>query len=281
MGVKKFTAVEGLTRGNMPWYPGRGTIKGAKSLTAVANATMFWEDCTFIFKENTMTTSSSESKTALRRLFVWELPVRLFHWTLVLLMILLYVSIEVMDNMDRHSQLGYALLALVLFRIVWGFVGGTYARFSDFLHGPGKIMKYARTLSETKPDPIAGHNPLGGWMVLVLLLGLLTQALMGLFSNDDILFDGPLRGLVSKEVSDTITALHQQLFNVLLVLVVIHIAAVVYHKVRKKENLVPAMITGYKELPAESAAEPSRGGRSWLAAIILTICAGLVCWLVS
>lgn len=228
-----------------------------------------------------MATSFPESTTAPRRLFVWELPVRLFHWTLVLLVILLYVSIEVMDNMDRHAQLGYALLALVLFRIVWGFVGGTYARFRDFLYGPGKVMKYAKTLPEDKPDPIAGHNPLGGWMVFVLLLGLLSQAVMGLFSNDDILFDGPLRDLVSKEVSDAITGLHQQLFNVLLVLVVIHIAAVVYHKLRKKENLATAMITGYKELPAESAAEPSRGGKIWLAAIVLAICAGLVYWLVS
>ncbi len=228
-----------------------------------------------------MATSSSESKPALRRLFVWDLPVRLFHWTLVLLTILLYVSIDVLDNMDRHAQLGYALLALVLFRIIWGFVGGAYARFRDFLYGPGTVMRYAKTLPEAKPEPIAGHNPLGGWMVLVLLLGLLTQAIMGLFSNDDILFDGPLTDLVSKEVSDTLTALHAQLFNVLLVLVVIHIAAVVYHKVRKKENLVSAMITGYKELPAESHAEPNRGGKSWLAAIILAVCAGLVYWLVA
>ncbi len=228
-----------------------------------------------------MKTPSLESNTATRRLFVWELPVRLFHWALVLLMILLYLSIEVMDNMDRHAQLGYAMLALVLFRIIWGFVGGTYARFGDFLHRPGKVIRYARTLPEAKPDTIAGHNPLGGWMVLVLLLGFLTQAVMGLFSNDDILFDGPLSDLVSKEVSDTLTGLHAQLFNVLLVLVVLHIAAVVYHKVRKRENLTPAMITGYKALPAESTAEPSRGGKSWLAAIILTICAGVVYWLVG
>jgi cytochrome b len=228
-----------------------------------------------------MNTSSSESKPALHRLFVWELPIRLFHWAMVLLMILLYLSIEVMDNVDRHAQLGYAMLALVLFRIVWGFVGGTYARFKDFLHSPVNVIQYAKTLLDSRPDPIPGHNPLGGWMVLVLILGFLAQAVMGLFSNDDILFDGPLRDLVSKEVSDTLTGLHEQLFNVLLLLVALHIAAVIYHKVRKGENLVPAMFTGYKELPAESSAEPSRGGKSWLAGVILAICGGLVYWLVS
>lgn len=216
-----------------------------------------------------------------RRVFVWELPVRLFHWTLVGLFIALYVSIEVMDNIDRHAQLGYAMLALVLFRLVWGFVGGTYARFGDFLHAPGTVLRYARTVTEAKPETIPGHNPLGGWMVLALLLGLLTQVLFGMFGNDDILFDGPLRHLVSKELSDTLTALHEELFHILLVLVGLHIAAVVYHKLRKSENLVRAMVTGYKELPAEADAQPSRGGKSWLAAIILAVCAGLVYWLVS
>lgn len=223
----------------------------------------------------------SPSTPAVRRLFVWELPVRLFHWTLVGLFIALYVSIEVMDNVERHAQLGYALLALVLFRIIWGFVGGSYARFSDFLYGPKKVLAYMKSVPDRRPDPIAGHNPLGGWMVVVLLLGLLGQVSLGLFSNDDILFDGPLRHLVSKETSDTLTGLHELLFNILLGLVALHVSAVIYHKVRKKENLVIAMISGYKMLPAECAAEPSRGGRGWLAALVLVVCAALVYWLVG
>lgn len=228
-----------------------------------------------------MSSTSPNSSQSMRRLFVWELPIRLFHWTLVGLFIALFVSIEVMDNIDRHAQLGYALLALVLFRLIWGFVGGTYARFGSFVHGPGTVLRYARSFPEKNPEPIAGHNPLGGWMVVVLLIALLAQALMGMFGNDDILFDGPLRHLVSKEVSDTLTALHEDLFHTLLVLVAIHIAAVVFHKVRKGENLVRAMVTGYKELPAEADAEPSRGGKSWLAAIILAVCAGVVYWIVG
>ncbi|MGM0595111.1 MAG: cytochrome b/b6 domain-containing protein [Pseudomonadota bacterium] len=228
-----------------------------------------------------MAQPSPRADSTSRRLFVWELPVRLFHWTLVALVIALFVSIEVLDNMDRHAQLGYALLALVLFRLIWGVVGGTYARFRDFVHGPGKVLRYAKTFPDKAPEPIPGHNPLGGWMVVVLLLALLGQAVLGLFSNDDILFDGPLRGLVSKEASDTMTALHEQLFHVLLVLIGLHIAAVIYHKLRKGENLVSAMFTGYKRLPANTQAEPSRGGKSWLAAIILAACAGMVYWVVT
>jgi len=102
-----------------------------------------------------------------------------------------------------------------------------------------------------------------------------------MFGNDDILFDGPLRSLVSKETSDSLTALHGELFEVLLVLVGLHIAAVLYYRVRKGEHLVRAMITGYKELPADADAQPSRGGKSWLAAIILAVCAGGVYWVVG
>lgn len=218
----------------------------------------------------------TDPSSPLRRLFVWELPLRLFHWALVALVIALYISIEVMDNIDRHAQLGYALLALLMFRLIWGFSGGTYARFGDFLHGPKAVVRYLRTFPAKQPEAIPGHNPLGGWMVMLLLLGLLAQTLMGLFSNDDILFDGPWRSLVSKEISDILTALHGELFELLLVLVGLHIAAVFYYRLRKGERLVRAMITGYKELPADAAAQPSRGGKNWLAAIILALCAGVI-----
>jgi len=124
----------------------------------------------------------SESSSPLQRLFVWELPLRLFHWALVALVIALYLSIEVMDNIDRHAQLGYALLALLLFRLIWGFSGGTYARFGNFLHGPRTVLGYLHTLPAKQHEAIPGHNPLGGWMVMLLLLGFLATAVFNLLA---------------------------------------------------------------------------------------------------
>lgn len=229
-----------------------------------------------------MSETSRTASEAVRRVFVWDLPLRLFHWSLPLLLIVLYVTAEVMDDgIETHALAGYALLALLLFRLLWGFVGGTYARFAEFLRGPQAVLRYTRTLPTKAMDPYAGHTPLGGWVMLVLLAGLLLQAVLGLFSNDDILFDGPLRRLVSKEMSDTLTALHAELFPVLLGLIILHIGAVLYYRLRKGENLVSAMITGYKKLPAEADAVPSQGGKSWLAALLLGGCALAVYFVVG
>lgn len=226
--------------------------------------------------------SASVRAAAPRRVFVWDLPVRLFHWALVALLVTLYVTAEVMDGaIETHALAGYGVLTLVLFRLVWGFIGGTYARFRDFLHGPGSALRYGRALLGTAPSFTAGHNPLGGWMVVALLVALLGQASLGLFSNDDILFDGPLRRLVSKETSDFLTGLHEQLFFVILALVGLHVAAVIFHKVRKGENLTPAMFTGFKEVPPGMEAEDGRPGSNLLAAVVLTACAGLVYLLVN
>jgi cytochrome b len=216
-----------------------------------------------------------------RGIFVWELPLRLFHWSLPVLLLVLYGTIKLMDDgIEAHALAGYVLITLLLFRLVWGFAGGTYSRFRDFLYGPKALLRYVRTLPSNRPEPIAGHTPLGGVMVMVLLAGLLTQAVLGLFGNDDILFDGPLRRLVSKETSDTLTAWHAVRFNVLLGLVALHITAVLYHWFHKGENLVGAMITGYKQLPAKAGLKPTQGGKVWLAAIVLAGSALLVWFIV-
>ncbi len=217
-----------------------------------------------------------------RHVKVWDLPVRLVHWSLVLLVIVLYVTAKVMDSaIDQHAVAGYTVLALVLFRIVWGFCGGTHARFGDFLRGPAATLRYARTLLRRDHDHPLGHNPLGGWMVVVLLAALATQAMLGLFSNDDILFDGPLRHLVTKETSDWMTALHAQFVPFLLGLIALHIAAVVFHTLYKGEKLAPAMITGHKRLSPEQPAEEVHGGSPLLAAILLAACAGAVYFVIS
>jgi cytochrome b len=214
---------------------------------------------------------------ATRRVRVWDLPVRLFHWTLVALMVTLFVTAEVLDDaINTHALAGQALLALVLFRLLWGFVGSSYARFTQFVRGPAGVWRYARSLFEARPHFTAGHNPLGGWMVVVLLVLLLVQAGIGLFVNDDILFEGPLAHLISKDTSDWLTGLHEDVFHALLVLVALHIGAVVWHKLFKGENLVPAMFTGCKELPPGEKAEEVKGGNPLLAAMLLAACAGLV-----
>lgn len=195
------------------------------------------------------------------RVFVWDIPVRLFHWTLVALMIALMITGKILEGaIELHATLGRIALALVLFRLMWGVAGSSYARFSQFVRGPGIVLTYARSLLSRQPEFVAGHNPLGGWMVLALLAVVLVQALLGLFANDDILFDGPLAYLVSKESSDYLTGLHADLFNGLLVLVGLHVAAVIWHKLFKGEDLLAAMFTGHKELPPGVEAENARGG---------------------
>ncbi len=217
----------------------------------------------------------------IRRVYVWDLPVRLFHWALAGLMITLYVTAELMDDaIETHALAGYGVLILVLFRLLWGFVGGSHARFRDFVRGPVTALRYAGALFSTRPPFVPGHNPLGGWMVLALLAALLTQAGLGLFSNDDILFDGPLRDLVSKEVSDRLTGLHHDLFYVLAAMIGLHIAAVVFHRL-KGESLTPALFTGYKTLPDGEWAEDARGGSLLLGLVLLLACAGLVYWVVT
>lgn len=222
------------------------------------------------------TDANHQSDTKVRVL-IWDLPVRLFHWTLLGLMIALYVTAELLDDaIALHATLGLTLLALIVFRLIWGLVGSTYARFGQFLRGPGAVLRYSRSLFDRRPDLEAGHNPLGGWMVVTLLALTLLQAVLGLFSNDDVLFEGPLAELVSKSTSDLLTGLHRELFDVLLVLVGLHVAAVVWHKLFKGENLVIPMFTGYKELPAEARASAMRGGSLLLAVVLLAVCLGLV-----
>ena len=202
---------------------------------------------------------------------VWDAPVRLFHWLLVLLFAFMFVSGNLKgDWMEWHMRSGYAILALVLFRILWGFAGSTYARFSSFLAGPSSGIAYAGKLLARAPAPSAGHNPLGGWMVLALLLALLFQVGTGLFANDDILIEGPLAPLVSKAVSNQLTTWHYWNTNVLLALVAVHLLAVLYHAVVMKENLIGAMFTGLKRMPADAAGGVvARFASLWLALVLL------------
>jgi len=206
---------------------------------------------------------------------VWDAPVRLFHWLLVLLVAFMFVSGNLKgDWMEWHMRSGYAILALVLFRILWGFAGSTYARFSSFVAGPSAGIAFMRKLLARAPAPVAGHNPVGGWMVLALLLALLFQVGTGLFANDDILIEGPLAALVNKATSDKLTSLHYWNVNVLLALVAAHVLAVLYHAVFMKENLIGAMFTGLKRMPSDAAGGVvARFTSPWLALVLLAVAA--------
>jgi len=206
---------------------------------------------------------------------VWDAPVRLFHWLLVLLFAFMFFTGKSgSDWMEWHMRAGYAMLALVLFRILWGFAGSTYARFSSFLAGPSACIECLKHLMARKPSPYAGHNPLGGWMVLVLLLALLFQTGTGLFANDDLLSEGPLAALVSKATSDQLTLYHVWNFNLLLALAGAHLIAVLYHAGFMKENLIGAMFTGVKRLPADAAGGVvARFASPWRALVLLAVAA--------
>lgn len=209
---------------------------------------------------------------SLRPVRIWDLPVRLFHWMLVALFLFSFLSGKLKGNwMEWHMYSGYAILALLLFRIVWGFVGSTHARFGSFLAGPAAGFSFAKKLFSRSPAHVAGHNPIGGWMVIVLLLSLLLQAGTGLFANDDIAIEGPLYKFVSKELSDRLTTIHFYNFNVLLVLALAHVAAVLFHVLVKKENLVSAMFTGTRRFDAAFEAPAARFASGWLALVLFVL----------
>jgi cytochrome b len=186
-----------------------------------------------------------------QRIRIWDLPVRLFHWTLVVLMAVSYFSGQAGgDWMKLHFWSGYAILTLLLFRIAWGFVGSTTARFSHFVKGPVAAFEHLRELAGADRPRDVGHNPLGGAMVIALLLGLLLQVVAGLFAadTDTGLVSGPLANLAPDKWVNRATSFHHFWVNVLLVLVALHVLAALIYLVWKRQNLIIAMCSGRKRL---------------------------------
>ncbi len=208
---------------------------------------------------------------------VWDGPIRLFHWALVVLLALSWASVEFLNNMRVHMLSGQAILALLLFRLVWGIVGSETARFSHFLGNPFAAITHLRHLHRREPDTEVGHNAAGGWMVLVMLAVLLAQVGTGLVANNEESFvEGPLSRLVGSEWGAWALKQHYRLFTVIQVVVALHIMAILTYALLKRHNLVRPMITGKKRLPA---ATPQPRMRSpWLALAILAGC-GLAVWL--
>jgi len=212
---------------------------------------------------------------------IWDLPTRLFHWLLAGCVLGLVVTGNVGGSwMNWHLRFGYAVLTLLLFRVVWGFAGGHWSRFGTFLYGPSAFMRYLR--GRALPHERAGHNPLGALSVFGLLVVLAAQVGTGLVSDDEIAFFGPLVGLVSNATVSTATWYHKEVGKLLvLALVVLHLGAIAFYRLFKGERLVGPMIHGDKHL-AGSLPESRDDTRSRLSAlVVLLICAGIVYGIVS
>lgn len=203
---------------------------------------------------------------------VWDLPVRLLHWLIVVCVGVSWWSAE-QRLMEVHRYSGYALLGCIVFRLYWGFAGSSTARFREFVRGPRAIAAYLREPPQPAPP---GHNPLGGWSVVTLLALLVAQVGLGLFVTDvDGLESGPLSYLVSFETSRTLADVHEIVFNILLGFVVLHVVAVLFYLLVRRTNLIGAMLTGRRP-----AATHATLVSLWRAVPGLAL-AGLVVWYVA
>lgn len=207
-----------------------------------------------------------------RTIRVWDLPTRIFHWLLLALVTGSIVSVKIGGNaMVWHGRFGHLIVGLIVFRLVWGFVGSTHARFAHFVRGPGAIRAYLVGRWHG-----VGHNPLGALSVLALLGAIGLQAVGGLFANDDIAFNGPLYRAVSSATSNRISGWHRQGEWVIYALIALHVGAVLFYAFVRKERIIQPMITGRKTVSDPEAA-PARGG-GWLALAVALAIAASAMW---
>lgn len=214
---------------------------------------------------------------------VWDLPTRLFHWVLAITVAGSVLSAKIGGNaMVWHFRFGYVVFTLLAFRLLWGWVGGRWSRFASFVYAPGTVWRYLR--GETRPgEPLeVGHNPLGSLSVLALLAVLAVQVGTGLVADDEIANLGPLNRFVSSDTGLAATGWHKQWGQRLILgLVALHIAAIVFHLLRRKTNLVRPMVLGDKPVPAGTPASADGPPQRMLALALLVACAGLVNWVVG
>jgi cytochrome b len=209
-----------------------------------------------------------------KRVRVWDVPTRIVHWLMVILIAASWWTAE-NGNLEFHRYSGYSLLALLAFRIYWGFVGSSSARFNHFIRGPSSVLRYVRGGS---PEAL-GHNPLGAMSVVALLLLLVTQVSLGLFAVDvDGLESGPLSHWVSFEAGRACAEWHDTVFDVLVWVIGLHIAAVLFYVIFKKQNLITAMLHGYREY-AEQPSSSVRFASVTRSIIGVVLAAALTWWI--
>ncbi len=218
---------------------------------------------------------------------VWDAPTRLFHVAVIVLIAVSYTSIKLADLHNPHADpfwmrvhlaSGLSMLALLLSRVAWGFVGSDTSRFRSFLVSPIAGLRHLRRVSVREPDTQVGHNAAGGWMVVIMLLLLGVQVGTGLFANDKRNTQGPLAKFVGKPASDMFSAVHGWNFGLLALAIALHVAAIIAYAVVKKQDLVRPMITGKKRLPAATRAPRMA---SPLGALALLAVAGVAVWVLA
>ena len=212
---------------------------------------------------------------------VWDLPTRLFHWALVACIVGLAITgYQGGAAMDWHARIGYGVFTLLLFRIVWGFVGGRWSRFGAFIYSPRSVVNYLR--GKPHPDHLIGHNPLGAGSVFAMLALLLVQVATGLVGDDEISFTGPLNKFVESSKGLAATWYHKRIGQwVILGLIVLHIGAILYYLWKKNDNLIRPMLNGDKQVAATVGPSRDDLASRMVALGVLAVCAGVVTWVVK
>ena len=216
--------------------------------------------------------------TAPRIVLVWDIPIRVFHWLIVVLVAAAYATWR-LNWMVWHGWVGDALLTLLLFRLLWGFFGGETARFSRFLTSPRSAFRHLKYAFRREPDRQVGHNPAGGWMVMLLLALLLVETLTGLYVANDIADEGPLTEVVPAWAANAIASSHAILWDALLAAIILHVLAIAGFAAIKGQDLLRPMIKGTKVLPASIAAP--QAGNPVRAGLLLLGCAVATAFLVN
>jgi cytochrome b len=212
---------------------------------------------------------------------VWDLPTRLFHWSLAACIVGLLISSQIGgDAMVWHFRLGYGVLSLLAFRLIWGFIGGKWSRFSSFIFPIQTVISYAK--GQRTAEQEVGHNPLGSWSVFALLVFLLTQVSSGLFSDDEIANAGPLVKFASASLVNYATFFHTAIGKFIVIgLVVLHVVAIAHHYFIRKENLVKPMINGFKTTAAQVQGTHDTMKTRLMAAVVFMLCGGLIAYAIA
>ena len=212
---------------------------------------------------------------------IWDLPLRLFHWLLVLALLgSWYTSEQEGDMVEQHMLLGYLILGLVIFRIIWGFVGTKHSLFKHFIPSPSAVSEYAKQVTKPNAPKYPGHNPLGSLMVIIMIVSILAQAISGLFINDDIFSSGPYYEVFGSDFSKLMKTIHIYGFDVMLALIALHLSAIIFYWWKKKINLILPMVTGKKLAKDINEQDQIKHSKLLIGLFVAIVVAVFVYWLV-